>query len=194
MGGRLPRGEFRKVPNWFTGLRLLIVPFGWVCALLGLGGAVGVGLIVAGLSDAVDGFLARKLNQTSAFGSKLDSIADTLIIRSVVVWVLLLRPEILLDHLIIVPLQLLLDLAVLAVGWAKFRQIGNLHLYGSKAAGIVQYVFIVHAFLFGGYSTPLLYAAFTLAILAGLEQLIVLLTRDRVDEHIGSVLVRGVRG
>ena len=32
--------------------------------------------IVAGLSDVVDGFVARKLKITSEIGSKLDSIAD----------------------------------------------------------------------------------------------------------------------
>src|SRR5207253_414437 len=33
-------------------------------------------LIVAFLGDGVDGYLARKLNQTSAFGERLDSLAD----------------------------------------------------------------------------------------------------------------------
>ncbi|MDP4118803.1 MAG: CDP-alcohol phosphatidyltransferase family protein, partial [Bacillota bacterium] len=38
--------------------------FFWICYLLG------------GLSDLLDGFVARRLNQQSAAGAKLDSIAD----------------------------------------------------------------------------------------------------------------------
>lgn len=34
--------------------------------------------IISGISDAVDGFVARKLNITSEFGSKLDSVSDIL--------------------------------------------------------------------------------------------------------------------
>ena len=39
-------------------------------------------LVVAGLSDGIDGLLARKLNQRSALGAYLDPIADKLLLSS----------------------------------------------------------------------------------------------------------------
>jgi len=39
-------------------------------------------LVVAGLSDAIDGLLARKLNQRSSLGAYLDPIADKLLLSS----------------------------------------------------------------------------------------------------------------
>src|SRR5882762_6801629 len=39
-------------------------------------------LIVSGLSDGVDGLLARSLNQRSALGAYLDPIADKLLLSS----------------------------------------------------------------------------------------------------------------
>jgi cardiolipin synthase len=39
-------------------------------------------LVAAGLSDAVDGLLARKLNQRSPLGAYLDPIADKLLLSS----------------------------------------------------------------------------------------------------------------
>lgn len=35
-----------------------------------------IAYIIAGISDAIDGFVARKMGTVSSFGSKLDSIAD----------------------------------------------------------------------------------------------------------------------
>ncbi len=39
-------------------------------------------LIIAGLTDGIDGLLARKLNQKSALGAYLDPIADKLLLSS----------------------------------------------------------------------------------------------------------------
>ena len=39
-------------------------------------------LVLAGLSDGIDGLLARKLNQKSSIGAYLDPIADKLLLSS----------------------------------------------------------------------------------------------------------------
>jgi cardiolipin synthase len=70
------------VPNQITLLRLGFLP----CFLILIfyehyGWALGV-LVLAGLSDGVDGLLARRLNQRSAIGAYLDPIADKLLLSS----------------------------------------------------------------------------------------------------------------
>jgi len=71
--------------NLITILRLLLVP-GVVWALLS--GRVDwafAGFLAAGISDAVDGFIARQFNQRSELGAYLDPMADKLLLVSVFV-------------------------------------------------------------------------------------------------------------
>jgi cardiolipin synthase (CMP-forming) len=70
------------VPNQLTFLRLAFLPF-FIIAIKyeRYGLALGI-LIAAGLSDALDGYLARGLDQKSPLGAYLDPIADKLLLSS----------------------------------------------------------------------------------------------------------------
>lgn len=75
-------GRIWTIPNQITLLRLGFLPFflifisyeqyKWALATL----------LAAGISDGVDGLLARRLNQKSSLGAYLDPIADKLLLSS----------------------------------------------------------------------------------------------------------------
>jgi cardiolipin synthase (CMP-forming) len=70
------------VPNQLTFLRLAFLPFFVIAIKYGRYGlALGI-LIAAGLSDGLDGLLARTLNQRTPLGAYLDPIADKLMLSS----------------------------------------------------------------------------------------------------------------
>ena len=70
----------RHIPNLITGLRILLVaPFLW--ALLEERYSTALLLfVIAGVSDALDGFLAKYFGWTSELGGLLDPIADKLLL------------------------------------------------------------------------------------------------------------------
>ena len=70
------------VPNELTFLRLAFLPF-FIIAIKYDRYDVALGiLVVAGISDALDGVLARTLNQKTPLGAYLDPIADKLLLSS----------------------------------------------------------------------------------------------------------------
>ncbi|MGE0405395.1 MAG: CDP-alcohol phosphatidyltransferase family protein [Candidatus Korobacteraceae bacterium] len=74
--------QLLTAPNQLTLLRLLFVPFILIKILDGsYGWALGL-LVAAGLSDVLDGQLARRLHQQTMLGQYLDPIADKLLLSS----------------------------------------------------------------------------------------------------------------
>lgn len=73
------------VANMITILRLLLVPVVIYALVTGHMGLAFAGFVIAGLSDGVDGFIARNFNQRSELGAYLDPMADKLLLVSVFV-------------------------------------------------------------------------------------------------------------
>ena len=80
--------RFWNVPNTLTVSRLAL-GLG-VCALISAERfAVALGLFVlAALSDALDGYLARRLNQETPIGRQLDPLVDKLIVGAALIFLL----------------------------------------------------------------------------------------------------------
>lgn len=73
------------IPNLITIMRFVLVP-AVVLAMLNMRWDWAfAGFLVAGISDAVDGFIARRFNQQSKLGAYLDPMADKVLLVSVFV-------------------------------------------------------------------------------------------------------------
>jgi cardiolipin synthase (CMP-forming) len=77
--------QFRAAPNLLTLLRLFIIPFLVIEILDGQYGVAFGLFVLAGISDALDGLLARWLSQRTTLGQYLDPIADKLLLSTLFV-------------------------------------------------------------------------------------------------------------
>lgn len=70
------------LPNFITLVRLAALPFFLLSIAEGRFGIALLIFVAAGISDGVDGYLARRFNMNSALGAYLDPIADKLLLMS----------------------------------------------------------------------------------------------------------------
>jgi CDP-diacylglycerol--glycerol-3-phosphate 3-phosphatidyltransferase len=96
-GSSPPRATHWNVPNTLTWLRILMIPaiillfyllpYPWgdtaSCAAFAL----------AGITDSLDGYYARKLGQTSRLGAFLDPVADKLIVAAALILIVSRDPR-----------------------------------------------------------------------------------------------------
>ena len=99
-----------NTPNLVTFSRIILIPLliglyylpdGWMAEHSRNVAATAV-FIFAGITDWLDGYLARRLNQMSAFGAFLDPVADKLIVAGALVVLLYLNRVDMLVALIII--------------------------------------------------------------------------------------------
>ncbi len=99
-----------NVPNLVTLSRIILIPLllglyylpdGWLSEH-GRNAAATLVFVLAAATDWLDGYLARRLNQMSAFGAFLDPVADKLIVAGALVVLLFLNRVDMLVALIII--------------------------------------------------------------------------------------------
>ncbi len=77
-----------NIPNALTWLRIILIPFFLLAFYLPFSYSRIIAaflFLLAALTDWLDGFLARHLKQTSAFGAFLDPVADKLMVAAALI-------------------------------------------------------------------------------------------------------------
>ena len=133
------------IPNILGYFRiLLIAPFMYFF-LKGKYTESAVVIILSGLSDCVDGFLARRLNQVTQLGKMLDPVADKLTLIAVAICLSIIEPMIfpvvsilaLKDILMMIGASVLLKKHIMPVASAWYGKVGTVCFYLSVAAIVV---------------------------------------------------------
>jgi cardiolipin synthase len=183
------RMKLRRLADRITLLRIVLIPFLWALAFLEARTALAVGFAIAGATDVLDGYIART-QRSSPWGAQLDSIADTLLLISGVLWLVLLRPDFVRAEATLLAVWVALAVLMVAIGWVKFRRIANLHLYSSKAAGFLATLFLIYLLLVDDYSRAVFFLVVGVLMFSVIETIAVMILRDAVDEHARSILLK----
>ncbi|WP_111641276.1 CDP-alcohol phosphatidyltransferase family protein [Marinimicrobium alkaliphilum] len=166
------------LPNALSLLRLAMTPvlvwlawYGWQAAFLSL-------LLVAFITDALDGALARRFNVCSEFGAQLDSWGDIALYLALAIAAHLLWPREMAEERVYVMTAFGSMSAAMILGLFKFGGLASYHTWMTKVAAVALALGCIIMFS-GGPHWPFRLAC-VLIILAALEQsCITLYLRER---------------
>ena len=153
------------IPNLLSGFRLIAAPFLLYLAWTGHPGLFLTLLAGSLFSDVIDGFIARRLNKTSEFGTKLDSWGDLATYLTVPLCAWWLWPEILKREAFFVVLVVSAYVFPLVAGFVRFRRLPSYHTWAAKAAAVVMSIAFFILFIFD-ISWPFHCAAILQALVA----------------------------
>lgn len=166
--------EIATIPNCITVLRIvgtLILLF-----LAPLSGAFYIIYTVCGVSDILDGWIARATNSSSELGSKLDSIADILFYTVSIIKMLPVLWRVLPMWLwYCIGGTLLLRAAAYVVAAIKFRRFASMHTNLNKITS--GGLFLIPYSLITPYSAVYCTIVVAIAALSSLQELIIHLVR-----------------
>lgn len=163
--------DITKIPNILTAVRILLIPL-FVAVFLWENGNVDIGadpesegsgyviaaiiIIISGLTDAADGFIARKFNMITDLGKVLDPFADKLTQAAVVVCLIFRYSEIWQAVAALFGIILIKEIIMLVMGvmfLKKGQDLGGAKWFG-KLATIVFYVLVIILIGAPSLSTP----------------------------------------
>lgn len=124
--------------------------------------------IMSGISDIMDGYIARKTNTTSKLGEKLDSVADFfMVVVLIPVFYTILNPDtFILLWIIVIGIIRVISLIIVL---AKYKTFGMLHTYGNKITGLI--LFLIPLLLIAVPEEVLIYLVCSIASITALEEI-----------------------
>ena len=175
----------KSLPNILTAARML-----FAAPLLFLplkSGAFFAVYLLCGLTDMLDGWLARHLHAESPFGARLDSLADFAVI-AVLLWRFfpVLAPDVLVLSFVLTIAALRFAAALTAK--CRFGKLGFLHTAGNKLTGLALFIYPLTLTL--TQSGAILIALLALATLSAIEELAIELTAARWEPDRRSIFYK----
>lgn len=134
---------------------------------------------LCGISDVLDGYIARKMNLKSTLGAKLDSFADFIMYTIVIIVFCLWDFNDVVDFIPFLALVVLLRVVNIGIMYTKFHQLGIIHTIGNKIVGLFVYS-IPFLYIFMG-SFTFLWFLLPLLIIVPLEETCIILRMKKLD-------------
>lgn len=174
------RAAVLSPPNLITLVRYALIPVLIWAAYEGELALFAAAFYVCGVSDYADGYVARRYGLATSFGSDLDNISDELLLVLSLLFMHLLRPEVIADNVPLFAGFLAAAAADRTLFYAKHRGKGRLHLYSGKTFQRAFYLGLPLILWIDAYRL-VLYVVFGLGIITFAEQSALYLTRSRID-------------
>jgi CDP-diacylglycerol--glycerol-3-phosphate 3-phosphatidyltransferase len=175
--------EILTIPNLITIYRLLVFPLILYFAITGKESLFAIFLVINLVTDAIDGFIARRFKMETEIGAKLDSFADNLTYLLVFIGIYVFKLEEFLPYKVSLLLYIGMLLLTVIFSLIKFGKFPSLHMYITKIGGYLQGAFFICLFTVG-FITPFYYFVICWGILGAFESIAIQLTIPEMRSNV----------
>lgn len=141
--------------------------------------------ICAGLTDILDGFIARKYKMESKLGAKLDSLADLVFYCILLIIFFIWYRPILLEYKWPILAILLVRVWSIIFGLIKYKKAIFIHTLANKSAGLL--LFCVPIYLKLTSSPFFILTALIVSIVSALEESMIIMFSKNIDANRKSI-------
>jgi len=140
--------------------------------------------LLCGLTDAMDGFIARRLKAESLLGARLDTVAD-IVMFAVILYIFV--PHVAFSRALVIWLLaiLLVRLVSMALVYFKYHKFAMLHTVSNKMTGFL--LFFVPLAIGTGMEMPAIYVVCAVASVSAIEELTIHVFSKTLDVDRKSV-------
>lgn len=166
-----------NVADWFSFYRILAAPF--LLALIWLDQRYIFTwlLLVSYSTDAIDGYLARKLKITSPRGSQLDSFGDQITLVVGLIGLFYFETNFIKTNLTIILIAFAPYVLQMIIAYFKYGKATAFHTYLAKLSAVMQSIFILWA-LFFSPNYMLFYFMIAIGLLETFEEIALIFMYD----------------
>ncbi|MEJ2584507.1 MAG: CDP-alcohol phosphatidyltransferase family protein [Robiginitalea sp.] len=175
-----------NIADWFSFYRILAIPLLMAFLLTGNRDLFTWFLLVSYSTDAIDGFLARRLKLSSARGAQLDSLGDQLTLIAGLLGLWTFERIFILENLVLIAIAFLPYILQMIIAFIKYGRATAFHTYLAKTSAILQAVFILWT-LFYGPVYWLFYTMIIVGILETVEEISLIFMYDEWVEDVKSI-------
>lgn len=166
-----------NIADWISFYRILVAPFLLLLLVLNERHLFTWFLLISYSTDKIDGFLARRLEITSARGSQLDSFGDQVTFIIGIIGLLIFENEFIKQNLTLIVIAFMPYMVQMVIAYFKYGKLTAFHTYLAKLSAFIQSVFILMSLFYSPYY-PLFYIMIAIGILETIEEIFLIFMYD----------------
>ncbi|MDB4402950.1 CDP-alcohol phosphatidyltransferase family protein [Algibacter sp.] len=152
-----------NIADWFSFYRIFAAPFLLLLIWLDLQLFFTWLLLISYSTDAIDGYLARKLKITSPRGSQLDSFGDQVTLIVGLIGLFYFETNFIKTNLVLILIAFIPYILQMGIAYFKYGKATAFHTYLAKLSAMLQSLFILWSLFFNPE-----YVLFYIMIIIGL--------------------------
>lgn len=137
-----------NIADWFSFYRIFAAPFLLLFIWLDYRLIFTWLLLISYFTDAIDGYLARKLKITSPRGSQLDSFGDQITLIVGLIGLFIFETDFITTNLVLIAIVFVPYILQMLIAYFKYGKSTAFHTYLAKLSAVLQSAFILFSLFF----------------------------------------------